>query len=220
MAVKNLPAKIVDKIKITEHKSDEEKATGISNLSAQKEKEMDISLKKEYEKGWFGNAKFAAGTPVSPGTDDPNMMVGGKDFMYNGNIMLSGYNEKDQITLIGNGYNTPNVGANDMIMVAAGAMAGGRSRPMGGLTTGSQLGANINTTRLKGLNTSAMANYKGTLVESETVSQKQTFNGESPDIFSTSHYKDNYNEDGITMSVELANVNQNKVYARIVPKIE
>lgn len=54
MAVKNLPAKIVDKIKITDHRSDKEKASGIANMVS-KEKEMDISLKKEYEKGWFGN---------------------------------------------------------------------------------------------------------------------------------------------------------------------
>ena len=181
---------------------------------------MAFDFKKEYKEGWFGNTKLAAGAPVAPESEEAGMLVGGKDFMYNGNLLLSGYNDKDQLTLVGNMYNTPNVGANDIIMVFVGSKEGERSRPMGGLTTSKQLGANLNTTRLKGMNTTVMANYKGNLIESETASQKQIFNGESPDMFSNSHYKDNYNEDLLSMSVELANANQKKVYARIVPKVE
>lgn len=219
MAVNNLPAKIVDKIKITDHKSDSEKSTGISDMAAQKEKEMDISLKKEYEKGWFGNAKLAAGAPIAPATDNKNMLVGGKDFMYNGNMMLSGYNEKDQITIIANANNVPNTGANDMIMVVYDGSAV-NTRPTGGLTTARQAGANINTSRLKGLSTSIMANYKGNLIESEKVSQRTTFQNNLPDINSSTTYSDNYDEDIADISLELKNNNTKKVYFRIVPKVK
>ena len=221
MAVKNLPAKIVDKIKITEHKSDEEKATGISNLSAQKEKEMDISLKKEYEKGWFGNAKFAAGAPVSPGTDDPNMMVGGKDFMYNGNLMLSGYNEKDQVTIIANANNVPNMGANDMIFVFYddSPTQKGRTKPQGGLTTSRQMGANINTSRIKGYDMSIMANYKGNLIEAESISLKNTFMENAPNMITNMESEDNYDEDAANVSLEFTKTDKKKVSVRILPKV-
>ncbi len=220
MAVKNLPAKIVDKIKITDAKSDAEKSTGIADMSVQKEKEMDISLKKEYEKGWFGNTKLAAGSPIASESGETGMIVGGKDFMYNGNLMLSGYNDKDQVTFIGNLYNTPNVGANDYTVIFYGGEQGGRSRPIGGLTTNRQLGANYNTSRIKGFSTSAVANYKGNLIESESASQRTTFNGESPDMLSNSRYKDNYNEDDLTLNLELSNNNKEKVYTRINPKLQ
>lgn len=220
MAVKNLPAKIVDKIKITDAKSDSEKSTGIADMSTQKQKEMDISLKKEYEQGWFGNAKLAAGAPIDSESDQTGMLVGGKDFMYNGNLMLSGYNQKDQLTIIGNLYNTPNIGSGDYSVYFYGGDQAGRTRPTGGLTTNRQLGANLNTSRIKGFSTSAVANYKGNLIESQTASQRTTFNGESPDMLSSTNYRDNYNEDDFTVSLELANTNREKVYARISPKFE
>lgn len=222
MAVKNLPAKIVDKIKITDLKSENEKGTGISDMAAQKQKEMDISLKKEYEKGWFGNAKMAAGAPISPETDDPNMLVGGKDFMYNGNLMLSGYNDKDQITIITNASNTPNTGAGDMIMVMIGGEDTGpasRIRPRNGLTTSRQAGANLNTSRIKGLNTTVMANYKGNLIESESSTQRITFMEDTPDMNRSSRLSDNYDENLADISLELANRNKQKYTLRIVPKI-
>lgn len=221
MAVKNLPAKIVDKIKITEHKSDEEKATGISNLSAQKEKEMDISLKKEYEKGWFGNAKFAAGAPLSPGTDDPNMLVGGKDFMYNGNLMLSGYNEKDQVTIIANANNVPNMGANDMVVVFYDDSPAqkGRTKPQGGVTTARQVGANINTSRIKGYDMSIMANYKGNLIEAESISLKNTFMENAPNMMTNMESEDNYDENAANVSLEFSKTDKKKVSVRILPKV-
>ncbi|MBQ7772487.1 MAG: outer membrane beta-barrel protein [Bacteroidales bacterium] len=222
MAVKNLPAKIVDKIKITDLKSENEKGTGISDMTAQKQKEMDISLKKEYEKGWFGNAKMAAGAPISPESDDPNMLVGGKDFMYNGNLMLSGYNDKDQVTIIANASNTPNTGAGDMIMVMVGGEDTGpatRIRPRNGLTTSLQAGANLNTSRIKGLNTTVMANYKGNLIESESATQRITFMDDTPDMNRSSRLVDNYDENLANISLELANQDKKKYTLRIVPKI-
>lgn len=221
MAVNNLPAKIVDKIKITDLKSDNEKSTGISDMAAQKQKEMDISLKKEYEKGWFGNAKFAAGAPVSPESGDREIPSGGKDFMYNGNLMLSGYNEKDQLTIIANANNVPNTGSNDMVLVIYGDGIGqtGRTRPSGGLTSARQAGANLNTSRIKGMETSVMANYKGTLIESERLSRRTTFMENTPDINSSTAYSDNYDENLADISFELKNINRKKAYIRIAPKV-
>ena len=48
-----------------------------------KEKEMDISLKKEYEKGWFGNAKLAGGSPISAEDNKNQPVIIERDALYN-----------------------------------------------------------------------------------------------------------------------------------------
>ncbi len=63
MAVKNLPAKIVDKIKVINKDKDVAAFTGVSTNS-DKEKVMDVQLKEEYKRGWFGNARLDGGSTL------------------------------------------------------------------------------------------------------------------------------------------------------------
>lgn len=52
-ALNNLPAAIVDKIRVIDRESEQTRASGIQD--GNREKVMDVALKKEYENGLFGN---------------------------------------------------------------------------------------------------------------------------------------------------------------------
>ena len=56
VALKNMPAKIVERIKVSKQASKEEQMQGISTEIG-KETVMDVEIKEEYRKGWFGNAR-------------------------------------------------------------------------------------------------------------------------------------------------------------------
>ena len=216
MAVKNLPAKIVDKIKITDHRSDQEKATGITNMVSQ-EKEMDISLKKEYEKGWFGNAKLAGGSPLDSDNNKNQPVIIDRGALYNGSVMLSGYNEKDQVTFIANAKNVDDVGANDMIVVSYGSL--GDLLPDSGLTTSHQLGANYNSSRIKGFDFTSSVNYKGTEVDNETLTMRTTMQENAPSIFTKTSLFGKTMQDMLNVSLDLNKTDKKKYTVKISPKL-
>lgn len=76
MAVKNLPAKVVERIKVVDKKTDEAEFSGVSTKD-EKEKVMDLKLKSEYQEGWFGNAKLRGGFPIK-GEDANELSVDDK----------------------------------------------------------------------------------------------------------------------------------------------
>ena len=216
MAVKNLPAKIVDKIKITDYKTDQEKATGITNMVSQ-DKEMDISLKKEYEKGWFGNAKLAGGSPLSSDDNRNQPVIVERDVLYNGSVMLSGYNEKDQVTFIANAKNVEDVGANDMVVVSYSGM--GDPVPAGALLTSRQLGANYNSSRIKGFDFTASANYNGTETDTRTLTKRTTLQENAPSIFTNTNYLGETVQDRLNVSFDINKTDKKKYTVRISPKL-
>ena len=59
-ALNNLPASVVDKVRVIDRESESTRATGLQD--GNREKVLDVGLKKEYEKGWFGNAGVKGGT--------------------------------------------------------------------------------------------------------------------------------------------------------------
>ena len=219
MAVKNLPAKIVEKIKITDHKSDTEKNTGIADMG-RKNNEMDIALKKEYEHGWFGNTKIAAGTPVAPDKNKNQQLITQKDILYNGNAMVSGYNEKDQLTILVNGYNVDNSGANEHAFYYYNSELSNRrrTRPNDGVTEAMIIGANLNTSRINNFDATATTNYKRHIIVSEKYAERRTFTGNS-DVLNTTRKSDSeYDDHLLDVNLELKNKNTKKVYFRIAPK--
>lgn len=82
-ATKNLPADAIDKVQIIDDKTDKAKNTGIDD--GQREKVMNITLKADKKKGWFGNAALAAGTSDR----------------YLGQLSLNRFDNKKQFSLIG-----------------------------------------------------------------------------------------------------------------------
>jgi hypothetical protein len=85
-ALKNLPAKIVEKIKVIDRTKDEAGGSGIVTED-DKEKVMDVELKDEYTEGWYGNAKLGAGSTLTP--DTGNSLIDERGLLYNGNAMQS-----------------------------------------------------------------------------------------------------------------------------------
>lgn len=80
IAMKNLPIDIIDKVKSYDKKSDQARITGIDD--GEEETVLDLAVKKDMNKGWFGNAD------VGIGTHDRYVLRG----------MLNRFNDGDQLT--------------------------------------------------------------------------------------------------------------------------
>ncbi|MBQ9660337.1 MAG: outer membrane beta-barrel protein [Bacteroidales bacterium] len=180
-ALKNLPAKIVDKIKVVDQDKKEAAFSGIASQDS-REKVMDLELKEEFKQGWFGNAKLGGG--YRQGRDEGGLSDD-RHALFNGNFLLSGYNEKDQLTLIANGQNAPEPGSGMMIMVRTDENGNiGEIDPNAlrdGLTTSAMGGANLNSDRIPGMNSSASVSYNfSDKVIGERSSRLSALVGEAP----------------------------------------
>ena len=202
-ALKNLPAKIVDKIKVVDQ---EKKDAAFSGIAAQdsREKVMDLQLKEEYKQGWFGNAKLSGG--YRQGRDEGGLSDG-RHALWGGNFLLSGYNEKDQLTLIANGQNAPEPGSGTVVMIRVdddGSV--GDVDPYAlrdGLTTSAMAGANLNSDRIKGMESTASVSYNfSDKVIGERSSRLSALVGEDP--LSTDSQTDlDYRQQRVSVNFEL-----------------
>ena len=216
MALKNLPAKVVDKVKVIDKVSDSEQFTGVAT---DREKVMDLEFKQEFKHGWFGNATVGAGTTVAG--DRKDEMVDNRGFLYTGNVMVSGYNEKDQITLVGGAYNAP-ISDENSVFVAILDDGDERSRVViggggGGIQTYSQAGVNYNTTRIKGIESTAAANYNHSFNDSRSRSEQTTFVQNGSDIFTDTENKNFATNDNVKVSLEFKNTDRKKLLFSFEP---
>jgi hypothetical protein len=143
LASKNIPAKLIEKVKVVEKKSDQAKFTGIDD--GEEETIIDLSMKSGMMQGWFGNIMGGGGHDVPGGGSDMN------DWRYQGAAMLGRFTEDSQISVILNGNNTNNRGFNDVAGSMMGGMrggGGGMGRGMGGWGRGN----GITTSWMGGLN--------------------------------------------------------------------
>ena len=126
LASKNIPAKIVEKIKVVEKKSDQAMFTGIDD--GDEETIIDLKLRPGMAEGWFGNVMAGGGHDVPGGGSDMN------DWRYQGAAMIGRFTDKSQISIILNGNNTNNRGFNDVAGSMMQNMRGdrGMGRGMGG----------------------------------------------------------------------------------------
>ena len=120
LASKNLPAKIIEKLKVVERKSDEARFTGIDD--GEEETVLDLSLKKGMSDGWIGNMGGGYGTQKR----------------YEGSVMIGRFTKNLNLSFIGNANNTNNRGFNDMagsmmsVMMSSGTGGMGMGRGPGG----------------------------------------------------------------------------------------
>ena len=138
LASKNIPAKMVEKVKVVERKSEQARFTGIDD--GQEETIIDLSVYKGMMNGWFGNVMAGGGHDVP----DKGYYNDGKSALkdgwrYQGAGILGNFKEDSQISIILNANNTNNRGFNDL---AGGMMrgmrggGGGMGRGMGGFGGG------------------------------------------------------------------------------------
>ena len=130
LASKNIPAKIINKVKVVNKKSDQAEFTGIDD--GEEERVLDLSVKPGLLESWFGNVAAGGGHDLQ--TDEHAAR-------YQASGMVGRFTEDNQISIIFNGNNTNNRGFGDM------GMGGGmRGRGFGGNRGG------IMTTWMGGIN--------------------------------------------------------------------
>lgn len=143
LASKNLPAKIINKVKVVEKKSEQAEFTGIDD--GQEETVIDLSVRKGMMNGSFGNVMGGVGH------DLPSSESGLDDGRYQGAAFVGKFTEDTQLSLILNANNTNNRGFNDL----SGSMMGGMRGGGGGMGRGQGGwgGSNgISTSYMTGLN--------------------------------------------------------------------
>ena len=167
-ALNNLPASVVDKIRVIDRESEGTRDSGLQDGG--REKVLDVALKKEYEKGWFGNATLKGGTTLGK-KDEDNPLRDQRGLLWNANALVSAYSEKDQVTVIANGQNV-----NDSNMIVVTRNEEGETTFLNqGLSTAAQLGVNVNTTRIKDVESTVSVNYKYTDTDSGTRTNRTTY---------------------------------------------
>lgn len=150
LASKNIPAKIIDKVKVVEKKSEQAEFTGIDD--GNDETIIDLSIQKGMMNGLFGNVMAGAGHDVRKQVSGSELSSGnGDDWRYQGAGFLGRFTDKNQLSVVINGNNTNNRGFNDL----AGSMMQGMRGGGGGMGRGSRgwgPGNGITTSWMGGLN--------------------------------------------------------------------
>lgn len=138
LASKNIPAKLVEKVKVVERKSEQAQFTGIDD--GQEETIIDLSIMKGMMNGWFGNVMGGGGHDVpDKGYYNDDHRFADEGWRYQGAAIVGNFKEDSQISLILNANNTNNRGFNDL---AGGMMrgmrggGGGMGRGIGGFGGG------------------------------------------------------------------------------------
>ena len=181
LASKNIPAKLIDRVKVVEKKSDQAIFTGIDD--GEHETVIDLTMKPGMMQGWFGNIMGGGGHDVPGAGSDMN------DWRYQGAAMVGRFTDKSQISIILNGNNTNNRGFNDM----AGSMMQGMRGGGGGMGMG--MGG---WGRGNGITTSWMGGLNGafTLLDDKMdLAGNYLYNGSINDVMEESS-KITYLEDG------------------------
>ena len=101
LVLKNLPAEIVDKVKAYDRQSDQARITGIDD--GEERTVLDLQIKKNRKRGWFGNVDGAYGTHER----------------YSGRAMLNRFVGDQKFSVIGNAGNTQGDGMTDRQTVGA-----------------------------------------------------------------------------------------------------
>ena len=131
VAVNNIPARIVRNVKVYD-KAPETEGDMVSDT--QKKTVMDVALKPEFEDGFFGNAGIHGAYE--------------KQFLGNGDVMMSRFSEKEQITGLANysSFQEPFSGGSQLIMGGQ-ALSPGRLDASSGLERNALAGINLDTDR-------------------------------------------------------------------------
>lgn len=121
VASKNIPADMVNKLQVIDRKSDLARLTGVDD--GEDETVINLTVKKGMNNGWFGTVNAGYGT----------------DKRYAGNFIANYFREGNQLTFMGGGNNTNNLGFTD-----GGAQRFQRFGGDRGVTKSQNLGVNFN----------------------------------------------------------------------------
>lgn len=186
LATKNLPAKMIEKVKVVKKKSEQAEFTGIED--GNDETVIDLSVQKGMMNGVFGNVSAGGGHDIP---EAPQTFSDG-DFRYQGGGFIGKFTDKSQISLLLNANNTNNRGFND---ISGGMMrgmmgGGGMGRGMGGFGRGN------------GITRSWMDGVNGSfdLFDSKMKLGSNYLYNNSRTTVEEQSLKENYLEDGSTLT--------------------
>ena len=184
LASQNIPAKLVEKVKVVKKKSEQAEFTGIDD--GEEETVIDLSVRPGMMNGVFGNA-MAGG-----GHDLPSKEGAVDDWRWQGALMAGKFTDKSQLSVIANANNTNNRGFNDLAGSMMNSMMGGG----GGM--GSRGGGWGNS---NGIITSWMGGVNGNwdlFGDKMELGGNYLYNGSITDVAETT-YKETYLADGTTL---------------------
>lgn len=212
MALKNLPAKIVDKISVVDKDKEKAEFTGISTKD-DKEKVMDVGLKEEYSKGWFGNVTAKGGSTIMP--KNGNQLSDNTRALFSASTMVAGYTEKDQLTILGNGRNVNDDGGGYIMMPSGDDADDFQTRQ--GQTTSAQGGVNFNTERIKGFDANISASYNYMNKNAKEKSSRTSFMPEGDDILTESLYNGTGDDHKVNVNFDISKKDKKKFMFNIRP---
>lgn len=143
LALKTLPAEVVQSVAVFDKKSDQAEFTGFDD--GESVKALDVRTRSYKRNGVFGKVTAQGGSDWPAGQSSPFDPFSGR---YNVNFNLNMFNNDRRITLMGlsNNVNQQNFSFDDLM--GAGAMGGMGARVMAGqqsgIVTANALGANYN----------------------------------------------------------------------------
>ena len=184
LASQNIPAKLVEKVKVVKKKSEQAEFTGIDD--GEEETVIDLSVRKGMMNGVFGSA-MAGG-----GHDLPSKAGAVNDWRWQGAFMGGRFAETSQLSIIANANNTNNRGFNDLAGSMMNSMMGGG----GGMGRGGGGWGNSN-----GITTSWMGGVNGNwdlMGDKMDLGANYLYNGSVIDVEEDT-YKETYMTDGSTL---------------------
>lgn len=184
LASQNIPAKLIEKVKVVKKKSEQAEFTGIDD--GEDETVIDLSVQKGMMNGVFGNA-MAGG-----GHDLPSKEGAVNDWRWQGAFMGGRFAENSQVSIIANANNTNNRGFNDLAGSMMNSMMGGG----GGMGRGRGGWGDSN-----GITTSWMGGVNGNFDlfgDKMDLGGNYLYSGSIVDVNETS-YKETYLTDGSTL---------------------
>ena len=203
LATQNLPAKMIEKVKVVKKKSEQAEFTGIDD--GNDETIIDLSVQKSMMNGIFGNVTGGVGHDIPSKENDMN------DWRYTGNGMVGRFTNDTQLSVIANGNNGAggmgftNMGGNMMGQMMGGGrgMGGGMGGFGGGITTSWMGGVNAAADLLDDkMELSGNYMYSGSITESEQESyQENYYDGwtQIQETVNTSNQRNNGHRVGVRM---------------------
>ncbi|MBP5390352.1 MAG: carboxypeptidase regulatory-like domain-containing protein, partial [Bacteroidales bacterium] len=213
LASQNIPAKMIEKLKVIKKKSEQAEFSGVDD--GQEETVIDLSVQQSMMNGMFANVMLGAGHDLkgedASGDDVPDWMTEHNDaFRFQSNAFIGNFRKNSQISLILNANNANTRGFGDI--------AGGNMRAMmgggGGGFGGGGGGGGITTSWMGGLNGSVdlfdndmqLAGnyvYNGSNTYSGSLTSRTTHMLGSEDIVSDTESHGVSNSDGHRFGIRL-----------------
>ena len=214
MASQNLPAKMIEKVKVVKKKSEQAEFTGIDD--GNDETIIDLTVQKSMMNGIFGNVTGGVGHDIPSKNNDLN------DWRYTGNGMVGRFTDDTQLSVIANGNNGAggmgftNMGGNMMGQMMGGGRGMGGGMMGGGMMGGGMggFGGGITTSWMGGVNAAAdllddkmefSGNYmySGSITQSEQDSYQENYFKDKPtqiqETSNTSYQRNNGHRVGVRL---------------------